>query len=92
MAERPPAEQLEVLLAELQAYQPDLLERERVVVGSRADLSVADTGVGDGDGDGDDVDVAVDLRVSAVTGAGQTDETMPRFHGGYLAPGIAPKV
>jgi GTP-binding protein len=73
MAERPPAEQLEVLLAELQAYQPDLLERERVVVGSRADLSVADTGVGAGDGD---VGVALDLRVSAVTGAG-----VPRLRG-----------
>ena len=76
MAERPPAEQLEVLLAELRAYQPDLLERERVVVGSRADLFEAGAGDGDGDGDGDDVGVVLDLRVSAVTGAG-----VPRLRG-----------
>ena len=61
VAERPPAEQLEVLLAELAAYQPDLLERERVVIGSRADL------VADGAVPGE---VELDLRVSAVTGAG----------------------
>jgi GTP-binding protein len=61
VAERPPAEQLEVLLAELAAYQPDLLERERVVIGSRADL------VADGALPGE---VDLDLRVSAVTGAG----------------------
>ena len=36
-----PAQQLEVLLAELGAYRPDLLDRPRLVVGSRADL-VAD--------------------------------------------------
>jgi GTPase len=62
VAERPPAEQLDVLLAELGAYQPDLLERERVVVGSRADLA---TGSDDGV-----ADVPVDLRISAVTGDG----------------------
>ncbi len=33
-----PEEQLEVLLAELGAYRPDLLDRPRLVVGSRADL------------------------------------------------------
>jgi GTP-binding protein len=84
MAERPPAEQLDVLLSELQAYQPDLLDRERVVVGSRADLAGdGDAGLGDGDagGAGGDGEVAggaggalggveLDLRVSAVTGAG----------------------
>jgi len=64
MAERSPAEQLEVLLAELAAYQPHLLERERVVIGSRADLVAAGA-------DGDvAADVELDLRVSAVTGAG----------------------
>jgi len=75
VAERPPAEQLEVLLDELGAYQPDLLERERVVVGSRADLAVG--GPGDGPGDGGvpggapaDEDLPIDLRISAVTGAG----------------------
>ena len=34
----PPAEQLRVLLAELGAYRPELLERPRVVVGSKADV------------------------------------------------------
>ncbi len=65
VAERPPAEQLAVLLDELGAYQPDLLERERIVVGSRSDLAL-----GDGDGATADVDVPVDLRISAVTGEG----------------------
>ena len=64
VAERPPGDQLRVLLAELGAYQPELLDRERVVVGSRADL------VGP-DGDGDRAaGVELDVRVSAVTGAG----------------------
>jgi GTPase len=61
VAERPPAEQLQVLLDELGAYQPDLLERERVVVGSRNDL--ADDGAGA-------AGAPVDMRVSAVTGEG----------------------
>jgi len=38
VAERPPADQLDVLLAELGRYQADLLDRPRVVVGARADL------------------------------------------------------
>ena len=53
-----------VLLDELGAYQPDLLERERVVVGSRADLAPDDTVVDDAGGP------ELDLRISAVTGAG----------------------
>jgi GTPase len=69
VAERPPADQLRVLLAELGAYQPELLDRERVVVGSRADLAEAG-------GDGDlAAGVEVDLRVSAVTGAGMRQLT-----------------
>jgi GTPase len=57
VAERPPAEQEEILLRELGDYEPDLLERERIVIGSRADL--ADPGLRfDGP------------RVSAVTGDG----------------------
>jgi GTP-binding protein len=69
VAERPPAEQLTVLLDELGAYQPDLLERERVVVGSRADLAPGhEAGTGDEDGAGEDL--PVDLRISSVTGAG----------------------
>ncbi|MGH9193130.1 MAG: GTPase ObgE, partial [Acidimicrobiales bacterium] len=63
VAERPPAEQLEVLLAELAAYQPDLLERERVVIGSRADLAPGT----DGDRAGG---AEPHLTVSAVTGTG----------------------
>ena len=52
-----PIRQLEVILGELRAYQPELLERPRLVVGSRAD--VAEAGVTfDGD------------RLSAVTGEG----------------------
>ena len=56
-AERPPAGQLAILERELGAYRPELLERPRVVVGSRAD--VADEAV---DFDGD--------RLSALTGEG----------------------
>ncbi|HEX6421855.1 MAG TPA: GTPase ObgE [Acidimicrobiales bacterium] len=67
MAERPPVEQLAVLLDELGAYEPELLERERVVVGSRADLAAGD-GAGDGGAVGDDL--PVDVRISAVTGEG----------------------
>jgi GTPase len=57
LAERPPAEQAEVLLHELGEYQPDLLERPRVHVGSRADVADPDV-----DFDGH--------RISAVTGEG----------------------
>jgi GTPase len=63
LAERPPAEQLEVLLRELGDYQPELLDRHRLVVGSRADLA-------DEPGAGAGADGLVDLRVSAVTGEG----------------------
>ena len=42
----PPAEQQAVLLTELERYRPDLLDRPRLVVGSRADLA---PGVGRGD-------------------------------------------
>jgi len=76
VVERPPAGQLAVLLDELGAYQPDLLDRERVVVGSRADLApgppgpadAADAGAG-GETDAE-AGVPLDLRVSAVTGQG----------------------
>ena len=59
----PPAGQLAVLTAELAAYRPDLLERERLVVGSRADLAPEA-------GDDAAAGVDLDLRVSAVTGEG----------------------
>jgi GTPase len=64
VAERSPAEQLAVLQGELETYDPELAERPRLVVGSRADLAT-----GDGEGvDGAGVDL--DLRISAVTGEG----------------------
>lgn len=60
----PPAEQEQVLLAELGAFRPDLLDRPRLVIGSRADLvDAART-------EGGPSDVALDHVVSAVTGAG----------------------
>jgi GTP-binding protein len=79
VAERPPAEQLAVLLDELGAYQPDLLDRERVVVGSRADLAAGPADAADAEADGAaaagrdsdaEAGVPLDLRVSAVTGQG----------------------
>ncbi|HMK09958.1 MAG TPA: GTPase ObgE [Acidimicrobiales bacterium] len=54
---RSPEEQERVLLDELGRYEPDLLERPRLVVGSRADVA--------------DPDIAWQgRRVSAITGAG----------------------
>ena len=52
---RPPAEQLEVLMQELGRYRPELLERPRMIVGTKADVAQLDF-------DG--------VRVSAVTGEG----------------------
>ncbi|MCU1453944.1 MAG: Obg family GTPase CgtA [Acidimicrobiales bacterium] len=43
-ADRSPAEQERVLLDELGRYRPELLERPRVVVGSRADIAGPDHG------------------------------------------------
>lgn len=65
------AEQERVLLQELGAYRPELLERPRVVVGSRADLvpgalALAESGVASVTDDG----VELDCTISAVTGAG----------------------
>ena len=57
LAEHPPAEQERILLRELADYQPDLLHRPRIVVGSRADLAAPDV-----DFDGD--------RITAITGDG----------------------
>jgi GTP-binding protein len=66
-----PRHQAEVLLAELGAYRPELLDRPRIVVGSRSDLVpdalvVAETGEPSTTSDGLDLD----LSISAVTGAG----------------------
>jgi GTP-binding protein len=52
----PPAEQERVLLAELGRYRPELLERPRLTVGTKADVAVADWPGA--------------LRISAVTGEG----------------------
>jgi len=59
-AEHSPAEQERILSHELGAYQPDLLEREQLIVGSRADL---DDGSQPFDG----------LRVSGVVGEGLSE-------------------
>ncbi len=61
----PPAEQLQVLLAELGSYRPQLLDRRRVLVASKADVAVAEPPPGA-------------LVVSAVTGAG-LPELVGRF-------------
>ena len=53
--ERPPAEQERILLDELGRYRPELLERPRLVVGSKADVATHEWS---------------GLRVSAVTGGG----------------------
>ena len=52
-----PAVQLRVLLSELSSYRPELLERPRVVVGSKADVAADVAGV-------------CDLVLSAATGTG----------------------
>jgi GTP-binding protein len=70
VAEQPPAEQLAVLRRELEAYQPDLLRRPRLVVGSRADLASSHADQGE-----PDLDPSLDLRVSAVTGEGIAELT-----------------
>ena len=80
-----PAQQAEILLAELGAYRPDLLERPRLLVGSRADLvpealAAAEAGGRWVTADGLDLD----LVVSAVTGAG-----LPRLVGGMATEVVA---
>jgi GTPase len=58
-----PAEQLRILLDELGRYRPTLLDRPRIIIGSRADVATddpADAGL----------DLDLDLVVSAVTGEG----------------------
>ncbi len=59
----PPAEQLEVLLHELGTYRPDLLERPRLVIGSRADLAAAPEGF-----DGPCVSAVTGSGIAAVVG------------------------
>ncbi len=65
--------QLEVLLRELGQYRPELLERPRLVVGSKADAA---PGPGDEplDPDMPETDLPeMDMRVSAATGEGLSD-------------------
>lgn len=64
-----PAEQVRVLLHELGSYRPELLDRPRIIVGSRADL-VAEAGQVEIDNLRADDGLQLDLRISAVTGAG----------------------
>jgi len=59
-----PAEQERVLLAELGRYQPALLDRPRIVVGTKADVAL---GLDPPGGDGS---WSPDLVISAVTGRG----------------------
>lgn len=61
-AELSPQRQLQVLLAELARYRPDLLDRPRVVIGSRTDLA-----------DDQEAPLGVELCISAVTGEGLED-------------------
>ncbi len=56
--EMPVSEQQRILLTELERYRPELLERPRVVVGSKSDVAL------------DPEDCGLELTISAVTGAG----------------------
>lgn len=85
----PPAEQQAVLLRELERYRPDLLDRPRLVVGSRADLApvdighesrVAATGAGSGGQAWPEAETGAGngfegLRISSVTGRGVAEVT-----------------
>lgn len=67
----PPSEQERILLDELRRYEPELLDRPRIVVGTKADLPEAERAfTGDGAGR-----TRVDIAVSAVTGQGVTPLT-----------------
>jgi GTP-binding protein len=61
-AERAPREQVDVLLEELRRYRPELLERPRLVIGSRVDLA--------GDDIPDRATYGGEMEISSVTGAG----------------------
>ncbi len=77
LAECPPTDQLTVLLRELGRYRPELLERPRLVVGSRADTAPGETfssgsadGSGSGGGSGESFSTRPVGRLSSVTGEG----------------------
>jgi GTPase len=66
-----PDDQLEVLLGELGRYQPDLLQRARMVVGSKADLLIEATDSGaPATTSGVESNGIFDLEISAATGKG----------------------
>jgi len=62
-----PAEQQRVLLAELGRYQPDLMQRPRLTIGTKADVTA-------------EADTDLDLTISAVTRRG-VDELLDRVAG-----------
>jgi GTP-binding protein len=66
---RPPSEQVRILLEELGRYRPELAQRPRIVIGSRADrrMQASDTSVAP---EPDSAVAGLELEVSAVTGAG----------------------
>lgn len=64
LQEHPPARQLEILLAELEGYLPELADRPRVVVVNKADVPEAAAAAGD---------IPEALLVSAVTGEGVSE-------------------
>jgi GTPase len=72
----PPLEQKRILLEELGRYRPELLERPRLLVGSKTDAlgsPIAAEEAGDDDPPSDDPaahELATDLQISAVTGEG----------------------
>src|SRR6478735_9214078 len=78
LAEHSPQEQERILLGELEGYRPELLERPRVVVGSRADMADADE-LPDWDGPtmsaitGDGLPQLVGAMADAVRGARQAE-------------------
>jgi GTP-binding protein len=74
MAPAPPEEQHRVLLDELSRYRPELLDRPRLIVGSKADLSPVHEDPGDDPAGG----VALDLELSSMTGRG-IDELVRRL-------------
>jgi GTPase len=69
-AEHGPEDQLRILLGELGGYQPELLERPRLVVGSKADLDADDADAGAAAGAAAGADGLCDLVLSAATGVG----------------------
>jgi GTP-binding protein len=65
-----PLEQKRILLEELGRYRPELLDRPRLLVGSKTD-ALGSPAIGDGAaGDGAVEELATDLQISAVTGEG----------------------